>query len=430
MRRAWLWHRKLAYLAGIAAILWAASGVLHPLMTFTAEKPVTFKPPLVLGDPGPVLAPADLPVTEPVSRVRLMSLAERPVYQLTVPSGPDRLYYDARTGVLIEGAEEQHIRALAAHYTGWTGAAEITQITDFSLSYPTVSRFLPAWSLRFEEPEGRIVAVETERDRVVRLSNDTRQVLLSAFQIVHTLPFLPDILRVPVITILVGSTFFLACFGALILLKQKKHRPGIYRWHRALAWIVLLPLLAYPVSGLLHLWVYANKPNIQTVAAKPTPFQVQDLKVAPPRFEAHTVVLNDTLYWRLPQGQWLDANGIKTALEDTQVARQLYQAPDSASVKKVARFTGEYGFANRVLPVWRVAHADKVAFIDVKSAQVVTEVTDMTRLELWTFNHLHKWRFVREAIGGGWVAGAIRDGIQILLTSLIVILAGLGLWMR
>ena len=51
------WHRRLSLLAGVALLLWAASGLLHPLMSWTNPRAAAFAPPKTVVHPVPAGAP-------------------------------------------------------------------------------------------------------------------------------------------------------------------------------------------------------------------------------------------------------------------------------------------------------------------------------------------------------------------------------------
>ena len=40
------WHLRLGIIAGVLMIVWAASGLIHPLLSFTGIKPMAFTPPV------------------------------------------------------------------------------------------------------------------------------------------------------------------------------------------------------------------------------------------------------------------------------------------------------------------------------------------------------------------------------------------------
>jgi len=81
------------------------------------------------------------------------------------------------------------------------------------------------------------------------------------------------------------------------------------------------------------------------------------------------------------------------------VARRFSGAPDEAvaNMELVTRFSHEYDFRNKRLPVWRVDYADPVnatLFVDTGSGVLVDRVADWEKPERLVFSMIHKWNFL------------------------------------
>ncbi len=93
----------------------------------------------------------------------------------------------------------------------------------------------------------------------------------------------------------------------------------------------------------------------------------------------------------------VEASGDKDlALE---IARRFTGAPDSAvtRVELVTRFSHEYDFRNKRLPVWRVDYAAPVnasLFVDTGTGVLVDRVADAEKPERLVFSFIHKWNFL------------------------------------
>ncbi len=430
-------HRRLAWVAGLAAGLWAASGILHPLLHFTTPQPVTFMPPSVAIDSTGVQPLAALLPDTALHSARLLLLEGAPAWRVH-PVGGTPFLLDARDGQRVDDGEERHAAFVAAHYSGRdAGRVErATLVTTFSLAYPEINRFLPAWEVRFSGDDGFTAYVDTERDALARLTHDSRQFWLAVFQQVHTLAFLDSVepLRLGVITMLILSVLVMAILGFILLLRLKSRGGWWRRSHRVLGMIILVPLLAYTGSGLLHLWRYSPLFQDNTVVPRPT-FDSHALVGLPlseaPLRDVRVVRVDDALYWRgvttepKPHTLYWQMDGTPAPMPDPVMAQRIAKASADASVAPLFTFTPEYGFANRILPVWRVEDAHGRRFVDTLSGTVVHESTPIKRLELWSFNHLHKWQFMRAVM-----SVSQRDRLQIALTSFIIVMACLGLWMR
>ena len=81
------------------------------------------------------------------------------------------------------------------------------------------------------------------------------------------------------------------------------------------------------------------------------------------------------------------------------IAGRFTGAPDSAitGMELVTRFSHEYDFRNKRLPVWRVDYAAPVAasvFVDTGAGVMVDQVADAEKPERLVFSFIHKWNFL------------------------------------
>lgn len=81
------------------------------------------------------------------------------------------------------------------------------------------------------------------------------------------------------------------------------------------------------------------------------------------------------------------------------IARRFTGAPDSAvtGVELVTRFSHEYDFRNKRLPVWRVDYGAPVnasLFVDTGAGVLVDRVADGEKPERLVFSFIHKWNFL------------------------------------
>lgn len=81
------------------------------------------------------------------------------------------------------------------------------------------------------------------------------------------------------------------------------------------------------------------------------------------------------------------------------IARRFTGAPDSAvtGVELVTRFSHEYDFRNKRLPVWRVDYGAPVnasLFVDTGTGVLVDRVADGEKPERLVFSFIHKWNFL------------------------------------
>ncbi|MEE4207506.1 MAG: PepSY domain-containing protein [Erythrobacter sp.] len=111
------------------------------------------------------------------------------------------------------------------------------------------------------------------------------------------------------------------------------------------------------------------------------------------------------------------------------VARRFAGAPDEAvaNMELVTRFSHEYDFRNKRLPVWRVDYGEPVSatlFVDTGAGVLVDRVADWEKPERFVFSMIHKWNFL-------FPLGRLGLNVTVaaFVIALIVLMAILGLKM-
>lgn len=189
------------------------------------------------------------------------------------------------------------------------------------------------------------------------------------------------------------------------------------RWHRTLALIVVLPLLMWSLTGLLHPIMTRWQPSAAAMAppaevvnapsgtswqALPAPASVlpKDLVMT----ELRPLTWQGEAYWmaggadgtrqyfRARDGQLSD---IEPALM-TALARHFTGiSSGEPELQLITAFSAEYPFVNRYLPVWRVQFSghDTVAFIEPRGLRLSALSDPWKTWFSATFSRLHSWSF-------------------------------------
>jgi len=453
------WHLRLGVIAGTFMIVWAASGLIHPLLSFTGIKPLAFTSPVESVVVEGAKAPSFLPVQN-VSAVRVVSASGKSLYQLTLPNQPERLYYNAETGILLPHADVARAEKLARHYSGEKTAKVLstTLQTTFDKNYPPINKYLPVWRVAFDRPNGLAVYVDTGEDKLGSINTPYKQTLLWLFQNIHTLKFLEsraEVMRLGIITCAMLIIIAMACLGIALLwtLKRPKMPKGGRGMHRRLAWIVWLPVLAFAGSGLFHLWVQSTTTTRETVQVLPIDIaailslpqgvrMANDIRLsktpkgllwrvemalpsmpdATPNPHAHHMgnpLKTKTVYFSVDRGE-------AVPFADTDIAVAIAEQA-SGTPTLLPMFSPEYGFANKRLPVWRVETPNGLVFVDAKAGVVAARVSPLDKTELRSFSHLHKGQFLDQLLG---ISHTQRDGILAGIATLIIVISVIGLWLH
>jgi hypothetical protein len=431
------WHRQLSWLAGIALLIWAGSGLLHPLMSWTGPRPAAMAPPVAEAIPSLPAMGLDAVLREhgvaAVGYARLLQQDGELLWQWA-SADRDQWSYAAADGSARPQADARRAEWLARYYTG-EGQASVTaleRVTAFGVDYPAVNRLLPVWRVRFDRDDALTAYVHTGEDRLASLNDRRKTVLLMLFQTLHTWHWLDAFegLRLSLIGVAVLSVLAMTMLGlSLVLLRRRApDATGARRSHRLLAWIVWVPALMLGGSGLFHLAVQtplrkAASPLPPAVAVSATPV----LADVPQGLRLVALPDGQGVWQAQTAGgsRWFDAvGGGEVVLDEAAVAARVAGLAPGTPAEPQAHFSAEYGFANRRLPVWRLKDGDSRIFVDLESGQVAARATALDVLEQRSFSTLHKWEFLNP-IGRG-----PRDGLLAFSAVLLVVMAGVGLCLR
>lgn len=423
-------HRRLAWIAGAVAVLWAATGFLHPIMSWTAPRPAIQAPPTQslrtegLVAPGPLLAGARW---SDAAHVRLIAV-DGAEHWLALRAGGEGRAFDARTGAEAPNAEQRHAIALARAYAGLPTAnvVSVERVTRFSLDYPSINRLLPVWAVRFDTPDALTLYVDTGADRLAAVVNNPRRVMLFVFQNVHTLQFLAPVepLRRALILALVGSLLVTALIGARMALTARgKGRRAVHLWLGVLA----APfVLSFAGSGLFHLFASEDLTATRPPQLEPAALGAPPRIAGAPVSDLRAINIGGETLWRVeaadaglyfaPDGAW------RADLDDLSAARIIAGAPPNAAVSLIATFNKEYGFANKRLPVLRVETDNRPIFVAPREALVAARApSGLANADAWAFDTIHKWSFANP------LGRMTRDVLMMIAVAFIAAAALLGL---
>lgn len=227
----------------------------------------------------------------------------------------------------------------------------------------------------------------------------------------------------------------------------KKIKQKMYRWHRTLGIITLIPVIFWTLSGLMHPFMaHFFKPQISNEKLEVKPidksqlhYSVQEVlqknKITAFKnfrivsFEKDTyyqvkTVKDNLLYFNATTAKSLE-NG------DQKYAQWLsrYFLDDQKSVLKntelLTEFTSQYKYVNRYLPVYKLSfdRPDGMqVYVETASGKLATYNPKSRQVFIWFFDTFHNWSFI-DAISNN----SLRIIIMILLLSIITISALSGI---
>lgn len=256
------WHNRLAWLAFISLFIWALSGLLHPLMSWTGPKLAAFFPPKAQLPASLVSQVPEVLKRHQINQALLVKVVPSisgAVLQVTPDAFLPRRYFDLSSHQELANYDVAHAKWLARHYTGLadTEIKDVSFQTEFDHAYPWVNRLLPVYKVQFATPDNLTIYVHTETNAQAGLTNDYKTQVQTWFRALHTWNWLDDFeyARVLLIGALMLVLVLMTLTGmAMVMTIKRSNKAGWQRnLHHLVAYAIWLPLLGFSGSGLYHL---------------------------------------------------------------------------------------------------------------------------------------------------------------------------------
>ncbi len=266
------WHRVLGLLTVVPVIMWALSGLAHPLMSNLLRPAIAHET-----VPAPPLAAAALAVSVPqvlarhglaaVQNLRVVQLNRQPTYQITDFRGRLR-YFSAATGREIPDGDRAYAEGLARYLLAdsTSAVAGAERLTQFTGEYKFINRLLPVWKITLARPDGMAVFIETGQSRLGTFNNHARATFLWVFGMLHNWDFLaalPRPLHLGIMLIFTTIIWLSALSGLVIygFVRRKLRQPRsaqdrvgwLRRRHRTLGLWVASVTFTFALSASYHL---------------------------------------------------------------------------------------------------------------------------------------------------------------------------------
>lgn len=455
------WHQKLGWWGAFAVLIWAISGLAHPLMSWFGPQAAKFYPPSLKLAPQQyegLIHVIESNKLKAVHMIKIIPGSEEALVQLTDGEKQPRRYFSLESGAELPGYDlpnydQQQATWLASYYTG-RNTDEIDTIhwqTEFDEHYPSVNRLLPVYRVRFAGDDGLTAYVYTETNALATLTNDFRQQLQGIFQALHTWSWLNkfDNSRVLLIGLFMLSlvAMCVAGIGLVIVLKSRRIPQASRHWHRVLSYVLWLPLLGWSTSGFYHLLKAAYVEPVSGIRLSEEMRldnrQWADINNILSRYQGQSInsvaliegepaTVGQELFYRLslsqtnnnqshsPSERFSGKVSEKSAVYINATSGQLRERNDQTqsrylalehtgyedgsivNVSKVTRFGPDYDFRNKRLPVWRVDFTEEIGlriFVDPTTGILVDQNRQVDRAESWSFSILHKWNHLNPIMG-------------------------------
>ncbi|MFM6927941.1 MAG: hypothetical protein ACKOX6_05715, partial [Bdellovibrio sp.] len=402
-------HRFLLWSAGATVLIYGISGLSHTIMTWTTPQAPVFFPPTLsqfvegLYNIPEILGKAGV---RAATTVKVVPFDGQPILQVTEDPLQARRYFDLSTKTEIADGDLRQARWLASYYFK-KDPAEIKLVefqNEFDKGYPWVNRLLPVYKVHFES--GLVAYVHTEAAVLAAVGTELKTLQQNIFVNLHSFEWLRGVpwLRFVVMLLMVGSLLSTTVAGFILLwqLKHQRKMDGRRKWHRNLAFVLVLPLIGFSLTGIARLvmnnlseskrgplmkepqildfskfaaWksdihVHGNFSSISLVSARDKYY----LRYAKAGGKQEEHVHNDQKFQGTPQevgDRIYDLSGVAADFGDAELAQgeiaKVWPQARVESKKIVQSFGPFYDFRNKRLPVWQFEldnAKEKMVFVD------------------------------------------------------------------
>ena len=227
----------------------------------------------------------------------------------------------------------------------------------------------------------------------------------------------------------------------------KTIKQNMYKWHRTLGIITIIPVIFWTMSGIMHpLMAHFLKPEIahekleiQPIDSLQIKFSIQEvLKINKlDVFKNFRLVsFNSKTYYQIKNifgdYQYFDATNSKELKNGVQKYAEYlsrYFLEDSKSkvskIEVITEFSSQYKYINRYLPVYKLTFDRDDAmeiYVETSSSKLATFNPKSRQIFIWIFDTFHNWSFV-DAISNNY----LRIITMLLFLSIILFSAISGI---
>ncbi|MBS1567574.1 MAG: PepSY domain-containing protein [Bacteroidetes bacterium] len=357
-KRIYQWHRTLSLIIALPVLLWAGSGIMHPLMTNIRPRVAAQSIP-----PQPIDTSLINITLEEALRinhidrfqsVRIVYIGAQQFYQLKVPGFPRLEYLSTQNGRRLQKGDELYARWLARQFLEGrkkdamhpvmnmvipavhmsaedccsnataavlddNGGASIKYVEfqeQFGKEYKYINRLLPVYKVGFDRADSIRVYVETGQDRFAFAMDKNRAVFDQLFSLFHTLGWL-DMLgsfKHVIEGAIMLMAFCTTLMGLYIFFTTRSKTPNgnpvmrARRNHRRTSLVASLFTLLFTFSGGYHAFSkiapedigrYAAQNSFRSTDTRPDMPQLLKATEGRPLNNIGLVKYRDTIYWQL-----------------------------------------------------------------------------------------------------------------------------------
>lgn len=443
------WHRRIAMVVLLPLLLWAMSGLLHPLMRLTQPEIAQHHYPLPVW-PANLAGPWKSEL-QTIAGVRAVNVGGSWWQQQWQDRHTPASFVDLKTGVPRPDVAKQYATQLARHFSGDTTSAirQIRFIDRFNDDYAPINRLLPVWEVSFYRADALKVYVDIRQDRLATVSDNTRRTLQTLFQTLHLWSFWDANahLRNAVFMAMTTGLLFIGASGLYLFTVLPLRNSTLNNSRKLHIWggtLLSLILLMFASSGLMRT-LEKQLPEMRGVMLNSQP-NLGEVTVNFAQLQQHLPDMTNAILhhldrqpvWQVSRSgkpdEWISAvtgqriPGGETAFAHALAAAAIGVLPNTSDIQRIENFrtSDDYGFIDKRLPVIALHYPERSLYLDTRDEVLSKQTDTASRLFNWVFRYLHKWRFA-DGLGLN-----TRDGLMaltLLLLSMIAMLGG-SLWLK
>lgn len=408
-----------------------------------------------------------------------------------LPDG-DRLYAQYLGKLFLEGknknlATQPIVAATAAHdccdaatncvllNDKGSKVSAMALVRNFDSEYKFVNKVLPVYKVKFDREDGIRIYVETTADKFAYAVDNKRATFDKLFALFHNWSWMDMAGKTKYY--FMGALLILTCFttlmGLYIFFITKTKTPNgnpvvkARRNHRWTSVLISLFTLMFAFSGAYHaldkLGNDSNhkEPLQQLINAQAMAFDLDSLqqKIKNPITNIRVVQMRDQLYWQVftkspsgnngprkdlmkdktvppPDATYINVKDGSTLPDGEKLYAQYlatqysgHAQNDIVATTAITKFEGEYGFVNKLLPVWKVSYAtnsNERYYVETSTGKLSVRINDEDLYEGYSFAMLHKHHFM------DWAGKEVRDFSTMFWAAaqIAVVVIGFILWRR
>ncbi|HEY0297748.1 MAG TPA: hypothetical protein VGB84_00870 [Arachidicoccus sp.] len=443
------WHRKISIIIAWPVLMWAISGLIHPIMTNIRPRIATQQSPETIIDSSMLKYPLDKALRENGIDVfynfRIVAIDNILYYQVQKNEAAMPVYLCALDGKQLINGDELYGLYLANHFASdkKLQVKSVGYVTDYTNDYNHINRYLPVYCVQLKRDDGICIYVDTRQSRFAYATNSTRSFLTRAFTLLHTWSWMGSLtlIKVIIISLLMLLTLVNGVVGLYIFFATKQKNTNGYqtlkrrRNHRYTAVFASLFTLLFAFSGAVHVLAELRKDDRGKVISSQNIYQNESgfdigkvlQLIAKPIGDMSFVRMDSRLYLRvvtlnessnigkdlmeqmhvekpnvffidlsnyilLQNGEELYANYLANTY--------LHRIKKSFKAVEIAKFDDDYDFSDKVLPVWKIEYNDKTVCVETSTARLRKISSAFEKFDDYSFAFFHKHEFMMWASKG------------------------------